>query len=115
MPSYTPTSPVNCDVDFDYSTLKGKTAIVTGGKFPSKPFTHYISRTDYKTGANGLGEAYVRSLVTAGYGSQDNYQTEDMWLTCETGLLCVSVIVTSMEDRSSKQSFQGTLSKCQHI
>ncbi|KAJ5998064.1 hypothetical protein N7522_009724 [Penicillium canescens] len=47
MPSYTPSSPVNCDVDFDYSTLKGQTAIVTGG-------------------ANGLGEAYVRSLVTAG-------------------------------------------------
>ncbi|KAH0281372.1 phosphoglycerate mutase-like protein, partial [Aureobasidium melanogenum] len=41
------TGPVPCDVDFDASTLKGKTAIVTGG-------------------ANGLGEGYVRALVHAG-------------------------------------------------
>ncbi|KAL4889425.1 hypothetical protein BDV59DRAFT_210346 [Aspergillus ambiguus] len=47
MSTYTPSAPVNCDVDFDHSTLKDKTAIVTGG-------------------ANGLGEAYVRSLVKAG-------------------------------------------------
>jgi hypothetical protein len=67
MPTYTPSNPVNCDVDFDYSKLKGQTAIVTGGKFPSQPSTHYGYQTDYETGANGLGKAYVRSLVTAGY------------------------------------------------
>jgi hypothetical protein len=66
MPSYTPSSPVNCGVDFDYSTLKGQTAIVTGGKFPSEPSHPYGYQTDYVPGANGLGEAYVRSLITAG-------------------------------------------------
>ncbi|KAJ5761801.1 uncharacterized protein N7511_005183 [Penicillium nucicola] len=47
MASYTPTGQVNCDVDFDYSKLKENTAIITGG-------------------ANGLGEAYVRALISAG-------------------------------------------------
>ncbi|OQE28316.1 hypothetical protein PENSTE_c003G06904 [Penicillium steckii] len=41
------TSPVNCDVDVNASSMKDKTAIVTGG-------------------ANGLGEAYVRALIEAG-------------------------------------------------
>jgi hypothetical protein len=31
MPSYKYDGPINCDVDFDVSGLKGKTAIVTGG------------------------------------------------------------------------------------
>ncbi|KAH7041991.1 putative short chain dehydrogenase/ reductase [Macrophomina phaseolina] len=39
--------PVNCCVDFDTSTVRGKTAIVTGG-------------------AQGIGEAYVRALLNAG-------------------------------------------------
>ncbi|KZF19308.1 short chain dehydrogenase/ reductase [Xylona heveae TC161] len=47
MQSYKHAGPVDCTVDFDPSHLKGKTAIVTGG-------------------ANGLGEAYVRSLVAIG-------------------------------------------------
>ncbi|KAF2258069.1 NAD(P)-binding protein [Lojkania enalia] len=42
-----PAHPVNCDVDFDTSNCAGKTAIVAGG-------------------ANGLGEAYVRALASAG-------------------------------------------------
>ncbi|KAL3478315.1 putative short chain dehydrogenase/ reductase [Aspergillus californicus] len=47
MAPYIHTGPVDCDRDFDSSTLQGKTAIVTGG-------------------ASGLGEGYVRALVAAG-------------------------------------------------
>lgn len=48
MAGYEHSGPVGCDVPFDTANLKGKTAIITGG-------------------ANGLGEAYVRALVAAGY------------------------------------------------
>jgi hypothetical protein len=42
--------PINCTIDFDSSTLRGKTAIVTGG-------------------VDGLGQAYVRALDAVGYVS----------------------------------------------
>lgn len=66
MQGYIHDGPIDCDVDFDPSSLKGKTAIVTGG-IDSKPECT-ASDTDL-LGANGIGEAYVRALVTAGYAT----------------------------------------------
>ncbi|KAE8155124.1 hypothetical protein BDV25DRAFT_135167 [Aspergillus avenaceus] len=47
MEGYKHTGPIDCTRPFDTESLRGKTAIITGG-------------------ANGLGEAYVRALVKAG-------------------------------------------------
>ncbi|RMZ80443.1 hypothetical protein DV737_g3000, partial [Chaetothyriales sp. CBS 132003] len=47
MATYVNLGPVKCETDFDTSSLKGKTVIITGG-------------------ANGIGEAYAKSLVAAG-------------------------------------------------
>ncbi|SCO42952.1 related to short-chain alcohol dehydrogenase [Fusarium fujikuroi] len=47
MPPYHISPPVNCNIDFDKGQIAGKVAIVTGG-------------------ANGIGEAYVRTLHSSG-------------------------------------------------
>jgi NAD(P)-dependent dehydrogenase (short-subunit alcohol dehydrogenase family) len=64
MQAYKDTGAVNCDVDFDTSHVKGKTAIVTGG--PSTHVKLYRWLT-FEPGANGIGEAYTRDLIKAGY------------------------------------------------
>ncbi|KAJ5090277.1 adam [Penicillium argentinense] len=64
MASFRYTSPVKCDVDVNTSMVKDKTAIVTGGTF-SCDFRLQGPRLIY-SGANGLGEAYVRALLAAG-------------------------------------------------
>ncbi len=59
---YTYTGPVDNTVIPDKSKLRGKSVIVTGGALlPLSPNTKF-SQT---TGANGIGEALVRSLVAA--------------------------------------------------
>lgn len=74
MPGSTPETPINCDVDFDSSNVAGKTAVVTGGKLlPTGAVYEDFARwsnllrpgSDLTTGANGLGEAYVRALHAA--------------------------------------------------
>ncbi|KAL3460220.1 hypothetical protein BJX64DRAFT_290545 [Aspergillus heterothallicus] len=47
MEPYRDTGPLDCNLDIDTTSIKGKTAIITGG-------------------ANGIGEGYVRGLVEAG-------------------------------------------------
>lgn len=39
MPQYSPSAPVNCDVDFNHVQVKGKTAIVTGGNYTAETLT----------------------------------------------------------------------------
>jgi hypothetical protein len=68
MQGYTHNGPVNCIEPFDVDLLKGKTAIVTGGMATDS--CSFFQNTHKKIGANGLGEAYVRALVTAGYVSR---------------------------------------------
>lgn len=67
MPEYTHTGPINCNTSFDTHVLKGKTAIVTGGILLICTFLKDSLFINHGPGANGLGEAYVRALVAAGY------------------------------------------------
>lgn len=39
MPQYSPSAPVNCNVDFNHVQVKGKTAIVTGGNYTTETLT----------------------------------------------------------------------------
>lgn len=68
MASFSRNSPINCDPDVDAKNVEGKTAIVTGGKQPLKAMAsnQQTEINKSKIGANGIGEAYVRALVTAG-------------------------------------------------
>lgn len=68
MQGYIHNGPIDCVKPFDVGTLKGKTAIVTGGMKTN--LNRCSLNTHDEIGANGLGEAYVRSLVTAGYVSK---------------------------------------------
>ena len=65
MPAYTNQGPVNCEVDFDTSNVKGKTAIVTGGKTEACS-SYFLIDASVLVGANGIGEAYVIALAKAG-------------------------------------------------
>lgn len=67
MPEYTHTGPIDCNTSFDTHILKGKTAIVTGGILPICIYPKNNLFINHGTGANGLGEAYVRALIAAGY------------------------------------------------
>lgn len=70
MAPYIHTGPIDCERDFDPSSVKGKTAIVTGGNQVQMLSQYHNLALAYRhTGASGLGEAYVRALVAAGYGT----------------------------------------------
>lgn len=67
MPTYKHDGPVDCVAAFDASNVQGKLAIVTGGELaPSGLGSVRIPNADRPQGANGLGEAYVRALQSAG-------------------------------------------------
>ncbi|GLA09509.1 hypothetical protein AnigIFM60653_011838 [Aspergillus niger] len=91
MPPYVHTGPVDCSQDADCSALTGKTAIVTGG-------------------ANGLGEAYVRALVAAGYASHlfHLFTTNASSTTVSTSVLATS---TQRKARNSNLSYQAPSTK----
>lgn len=69
MQGYIHTGPIDCNKPVETENLRGKTAIVTGGITSSHLLRNKIF-TDSGKGANGLGEAFVRALVAAGYGTE---------------------------------------------
>jgi len=71
--AYTDNGPVDCSIQADRTQCKGKSVIVTGGSSCSSLHLSTTltsggiqSITD-RSGAQGIGEAYVRSFVEAGY------------------------------------------------
>lgn len=74
MQGYQHTGPIDCNGPFNTEGLKGKTAIVTGGKAHHEYFLSNITLIDIDdaTGASGLGEAYVRALVNSGYETNNS-------------------------------------------
>ncbi|CAG8031973.1 unnamed protein product [Penicillium salamii] len=67
MQGYTYEGAVDCTQLAKVEHLKGKTAIVTGGKILIlQPWKELALRSHIQKGCNGLGEAYVRALVAIG-------------------------------------------------
>lgn len=64
MSQYFDQKPVDCTIQLDVSGLKGKTAIVTGGKVHRK--LDFMFAAHLETGASGIGESYTRALAGAG-------------------------------------------------
>lgn len=84
MAGYKYTGPIDCTIDVDTSNLKHKTAIVTGG-------------------ANGIGEAYSRALISAGcnvtIGDLDEKSGKKFESEFPKQLKFVKCNVTSWEDQ----------------
>lgn len=62
------TLPISCPKDIDYTKVKGKTVLVTGGKllFTGEFDDRSPSDRDLILGSSGLGAAYVRQFANSG-------------------------------------------------
>jgi NAD(P)-dependent dehydrogenase (short-subunit alcohol dehydrogenase family) len=94
MEPYADHGPIDCNTDFDTSHVKGKTAIITGG-------------------ANGMGEAYVRALTSAGcfvvFGDLDEEKSRQIESECNGNALFVKCDVTQWNDQLTM--FKAALAK----
>ena len=84
MSGYNYTGPIDCTIDLDLSSLKGKTGVITGG-------------------ANGIGGAYARALLSAGcfvvIGDLDATRGEELVTEFPKQLHFVPCNVTNWDDQ----------------
>jgi hypothetical protein len=73
MEGYKYSGPKDLEKEISSNHLKGKTAIVTGGNSHISIPDEVVCLIKITAGANGIGEAYTRGLVAAGYESPSSH------------------------------------------